>query len=334
MPAWHPTMNIVTISRCELAGGDDYRWPVTDLWVPLSARLGASEVLRDEVTAALAEALRHWIERVARDSASLCERALLRCDLARDREHGPDDADDVEFLAWFTPDELLLDVVDALLDLLPTGMVTGQPAAPKIPAGQKPSALETVAISLANMMFTSYRRPLQQLLNDGRSAYTIRRDGRGLVRRVDATVAALVNTAARVAEQPDRGSASTHLKRGYAAAYTLHPDPTRAYSEAIKAVEAAAHAALEPDNQKATLGTMVRVLRDHQDRLVVALTGKTGTEGLQTVESMMQLLWTGQTSRHGNLHTTRDETAEEAQMAVHLAASLVHWFSTGAVRRC
>lgn len=283
--------------------------------------------------AALAVSLRGWIDRVVRESASRCERALLRCDLARDPDHGPDDADDAEFLAWYTQDELLLDVVDALLDLLPLGKPIGNPA-PKMPAGQQLNGLEAVAYGLANMTFIEHRQPLQRLLDDGRSSYTIRPDGRGLVRRVDATVTALVNTAARgAAEQPDRGSASTHLRRAFDAAHALHPDPVRAYSESIKAVESAAHATLEPNNRNATLGTMLGVLRNQRHRLIVVLAGTTGTEGLQTVESMMRLLWTGHTSRHGNLQTTRDETAEEAQMAVFLAASLVQWFSTGAVYR-
>lgn len=281
-------------------------------------------------------ALRQWVEQVARSSSTLCDRVLLRCDLVRDHEQGPDDVDDVEFLAWFTPDELLLDVVDALLDLLPGGTLGARPAAPKVSAGQKPSTLDAVSFGLANMAFTMHRQPLerlQRLLDDGRSVYTIRPDGRGLIRRVDATVTALVNTTVRAAEQPERGSASTHLRRAYDAAYALHPDSTRAYSEAIKAVEAAAHATLEPSNPKATLGSMLRTLRGQSSWLVVTLAGKNGTEGLQTVESMMSLLWTGQTSRHGNLQATRDETADEANMAVLLAVSLVHWFSTGAVRR-
>jgi len=45
------------------------------------------------------------------------------------------------------------------------------------------------------------------------------------------------------------------------------------------------------------------------------------------------LLWDGQSSRHGSSTPTRDETLEEATMAVHLAAALVHWFTSGAVRR-
>ena len=48
---------------------------------------------------------------------------------------------------------------------------------------------------------------------------------------------------------------------------------------------------------------------------------------------MMELLWTGQTSRHGAQTVARRETQQETAMAVHLAVLLVHWFTTGAVRR-
>ena len=49
--------------------------------------------------------------------------------------------------------------------------------------------------------------------------------------------------------------------------------------------------------------------------------------------SMMELLWTGQTSRHGSQTPTAQEASDEARMAVHLAVTLVQWFTTGAVIR-
>ncbi|MFD8805218.1 hypothetical protein [Streptomyces sp. NPDC059597] len=305
---------------------------MTEIWTPLSLRHGVDEALRDHLSAALATALREWIAEAAGSSAGRCERVLLRCDLARDPEHGPDDdVDNIEFLAWWTPNEVLLDVVDAILDLLPTAIAPVR----RTLNGQvrEPSVFDITAYNMAVLKASRHREPLQLLLDDGRSVYTIRRDGRALVRRVDPTVTALLDAASRAAEQPERGSASAHLKRAYIAAYALHADPVRAYSEAIKAVEAAAHATLEPNNTKATLGTMLRELRQHPGRWEVTLAGKSGTEGAATVEAMMSLLWTGQTSRHGNLQATREESPDEARMAVDLAGALVRWFAAGVVRR-
>lgn len=48
---------------------------------------------------------------------------------------------------------------------------------------------------------------------------------------------------------------------------------------------------------------------------------------------MMRMLWEGQTSRHGSKEPARDETREEAEMAVQLASVLVLWFASGMVRR-
>ncbi|MFI6986560.1 hypothetical protein ACIBSV_49580 [Embleya sp. NPDC050154] len=50
-------------------------------------------------------------------------------------------------------------------------------------------------------------------------------------------------------------------------------------------------------------------------------------------QAMMQLLWDGQTSRHGKQTPTRPETLEEARAAVHAAAILVQWFVSGAFTR-
>ena len=48
---------------------------------------------------------------------------------------------------------------------------------------------------------------------------------------------------------------------------------------------------------------------------------------------MLDLLWKGQTARHGGQAPTRMETRAEAEMAVTLAVTLVQWSTTGAVRR-
>ncbi|SUP61782.1 Uncharacterised protein [Streptomyces griseus] len=47
----------------------------------------------------------------------------------------------------------------------------------------------------------------------------------------------------------------------------------------------------------------------------------------------MRTLWTGQTSRHGSQTGTVPETLEAARAGVHLAATLVQWFISGAVTR-
>ncbi|WP_416979350.1 hypothetical protein [Streptomyces sp. T028] len=51
--------------------------------------------------------------------------------------------------------------------------------------------LDSITLAFARRSYAKYRRPMMELLADGRSAYAVRRDGRALVRRVDSTVAAL-----------------------------------------------------------------------------------------------------------------------------------------------
>jgi len=81
------------------------------------------------------------------------------------------------------------------------------------------------------------------------------------------------------------------------------------------------------------LGTLLGELRQVRGKLAVPITGATDTEGMSLVEDLMKVLWDGQSSRHGNLQVTRDETDSEAVEAVHIAALLVQLFTTGAVTR-
>lgn len=47
---------------------------------------------------------------------------------------------------------------------------------------------------------------------------------------------------------------------------------------------------------------------------------------------MINLLWTGQTDRHAGQATLERVDQAPAEMAVHLAATLVQWFASGHVR--
>lgn len=302
---------------------------IEDQWAPLSLRdAPAARVLRDGVPASLQLPLREWVHAAADSHTSAAERAAVRIDVVLYSEDGGDeDVSTGERIAYWTPAEKLLDVTDALLDLMPTGGWMNTRPTAGLPVW------EVLSITRASLPDKRHREPLQGLLNDAGSLYTIRADGRALVRRVDPAVAAVTGEAMKAADQPVRGSATRHLRQALDAAYALQPDPVKAYSEAIKAVESAAHATLQPKHATATLGTMLGEFRQVRAKLTVPIAGKSGTEGLALVESMMGLLWTGQTSRHGNLQETRDETSQEAAMAVHLASTLVQLFASGAIRR-
>lgn len=216
------------------------------------------------------------------------------------------------FIAYDTPIELLPDIVDAVLHLQ-VGFIDPLSFKPALDPG---------------------RKVLGELLEDS-PVLRMRADGNGLERWSDVMVEEAFAEAVRSAEMADRsGSADRHLRKAWECAHTAEPDPVRSYSEAIKAVEAAAHAVVEPNNPNATLGTIIRKLRTHPESISLAISGRDGLAGdTRRLVACLELLWKGQSARHGSAMPTRPETLEEATMAVHLAVTLVQWFTSGAVRR-
>ncbi|WP_404871009.1 hypothetical protein ACI1MP_37840 (plasmid) [Kitasatospora griseola] len=312
------------------------------LWTPLSFRDGGTVALRAEVSATLERPLRDWLYfALCREGGELWQRVALRCDLVLEAGDGGDESDDVAYeaaLAYGIPTNLLLEAVDAALDLLP--VPTPVPLVPARRAEDPPMDRKTVAlVTLASMSeaLTQQRKvdraPLQQLLDDARSRYTVRADGRALVARVDPALVRALEAAVESGEQPERGSASEHLQEAFERAYAFTPDPVKAFSEAIKAVECAAHSTLQPNHRRATLGTMLGEMSNLASALVFEIEGADPQDGVEMVRLMMRQLWDGQTSRHGKKGPTRKETEAQAVAAVHLAAVLVQWFSSGAIRR-
>jgi hypothetical protein len=171
---------------------------------------------------------------------------------------------------------------------------------------------------------------LRALLESANSAYTLRDDARALELRVAPGVRELVQQAV----DGSRNSAGAHLITAWNAAYGRQADPSKAYGEAIKASEAALAPHVSPQNTRQTLGTMIADLRNAPQKWKFAIDATaTSTSGVETVLQMMQLLWTGQRSRHGGAAPTRLETADEARAAVHIAAALVQFGSSGALAR-
>lgn len=172
------------------------------------------------------------------------------------------------------------------------------------------------------------------MLQTGSSAYRVADDSTSLARRVDVTTTAAFNSAvAAAAAQPNAGSSADQLQEAWRELYGVTPNPSAAFSAAIKAVESAPHSIIEPNNARVTLGTMIGQQRNAPNRYETTLPGPGGNGGIEVLRNMMDLIWTGQTSRHGAQTVTREEKQEEAEMAVHLAVVLVHWFTSGAVRR-
>ncbi|HEY9324394.1 MAG TPA: hypothetical protein VIP50_05655 [Agromyces sp.] len=170
---------------------------------------------------------------------------------------------------------------------------------------------------------------LETVLARGSSMWKVgSRDGApGLERRVPQGVQ---DAADAVMAQP--GDAGRLLSEAWHAAFGINPDYEKAYSKAVKAVEAAIIPVVSPKNASATLGTVLGQMRGDGDWGLDMTKEHTTHTGAHVVLGMAQALWTGQADRHaGNTYTP--STQAEAEAAVFLAVPLVQWFSSGAVAR-
>lgn len=175
---------------------------------------------------------------------------------------------------------------------------------------------------------------LDRILTVGRSAWRVNAGRDGLERRIDETI-----TAAARQTIDDSSTANGHLKAAWSAVYGRDPNPDLAYGEAIKAVEDLACPLVLPraDNIR-TLGTVIRALQNdvgaNHSKWELVLAGKEGgPSNVESVVSMMTVLWEGQVSRHAGSTKSRRSSHEEAVAAVHLAVLIVRWLSLGVLRR-
>jgi hypothetical protein len=170
---------------------------------------------------------------------------------------------------------------------------------------------------------------LDELLTQGGAGWRVNAKQTGLERRVNPAVTTTVAATIRIAGD----EAADHLNSAWTAAYGRNLDPDKAYDEAVLAVEALACPLVCPNNPRRTLGTVIADLGNQTTRWELAIGDSTGQPaGTHHLTGMLTLLWQGQ-SRHAGSPNSRRQTQSEAEAAVHLAATLVQWLSTGVVRR-
>lgn len=170
---------------------------------------------------------------------------------------------------------------------------------------------------------------LAKILAQGRSKYeVVRRDsGYRLAERVPEGV-----QKAAEATFEQKTPAGALLKRAWENVYDLEPNDSLAYSQAVKAVEAAALPFLGITQETATLSHAVRAIekRDASWRLPF-LREHTEYPSRDVILGTLKSLYRGQRDRHGSDAYT-DVTHDEAEAAVLLAVTLVGWFSRGLVQ--
>lgn len=131
-----------------------------------------------------------------------------------------------------------------------------------------------------------------------------------------------------------KGRAGEYLRTAWIEMYGRNPDASKAYRQAVSAVEAAGEPTISPNNKRTTLGTMIRDFKAKPEKWNVPL-GDTPEQGRAVLLAMMEGVWHGQTDRHG----TADEDAplsvnqQESEAALHTAITLVYLFTAGLVTR-
>ena len=175
---------------------------------------------------------------------------------------------------------------------------------------------------------------LEAILCEGHSVWKVSDNLLALERRQDAIVTAASHHAAQSARSTGRQAATDHLNNAWAAVYGLHPDTSKAYGEAVLAVEAAAVPAIVPNQPDATLGNVYGQLlhQGHLYELVILSKSRTPASP-EPVTELIGLLWHGHTDRHEGNVPSIPPTQAAAEMAVHAAAMLVQWFSSNAILR-
>lgn len=167
---------------------------------------------------------------------------------------------------------------------------------------------------------------LKTMLDEARSVYTVGVDEDRyfqLQLRQPSELTAIVEAAADGAS-----NASVHLRDAWSKAFARVPDPASACVEIVKAIEVAAKPVVTPDDPRATLGKMIKAMRDKPNKWT---TDAGAPADVESVISLIDLVWTG-CPRHGDDTQPAEVATECAQMLVQAGAMLVHWFQTGRVR--
>jgi hypothetical protein len=132
-----------------------------------------------------------------------------------------------------------------------------------------------------------------------------------------------------IEQLPPASRAREHLTLAWNGLMGRDPDPSTAYREAVKALEAVAKPVIVPTARRATLGSMVSAMRDAPEKWTTTL------GDVEDIRRQMDAVLRGQTDRHGSDDPSVPlaVSQEEADFAVHSCVALVRLFAGGHVRR-
>lgn len=275
----------------------------------LAGRPADTTLCRD-ISDHLKPVLRHWIVLACQHDDKVAQRVALRLGVSP-KPAGQTGHSFIDALREVDQDPDLLDVVDAIL-------------AVHRAADWFHSDLADIAANYGRLVVD-----LRDALEDAGSAFTLGDNARQLVERVDPTV----TEAFRCATENAEPTAAELLRDAWNQAYGLHPDPTAAYRQAVRAIEEVACPLVLPESPKATLGTVRDHLRDGGHKWRFVLVDRAGADTVDPLVAMLDRLWTGQVSRHGGAENSREQTMAEAEASVHVAVMLVQLLARDALAR-
>lgn len=207
------------------------------------------------------------------------------------------------------------------------------------PAVHRSFSDESLRLRLVDYLLAFEATPVEQdelnlILHEAGSVWTpgARAGSVGLLRRVDESLTEAV------AEAVGHGHAGQRLARAWNSAFGLQPNPSTAYSLAIKAIEDAAKPVVTPNDAGATLGRINgQITADPRWTLPFQRADSKYTSN-DALAALLRTIWAGQVDRHGgDVEPGEQEpvavTSEAAEATVVLAVAIVHLFTTGAVTR-
>jgi hypothetical protein len=183
----------------------------------------------------------------------------------------------------------------------------------------------------SKIITTSALNRLNEILIKGGSKWHVVVDGSKarMESRVDSTTINAYKQLTNTSED-----FSKHLKNAWEDSFGRSPDLSGAYSNAIKAVEAATWKVITPNNMKATLGTMLNdfEVQSKAGKFSVGFNDNDAEATLSLGHDLMQRLWKSQTDRHatGNY---KNPSQLEAESAVYMAITICQMFSSGLIAR-
>ncbi len=122
------------------------------------------------------------------------------------------------------------------------------------------------------------------------------------------------------------------LKKAWSYCYGREPQPSEAYTYAVKAVEAVSWQMVTPKHSTATLGTIIADLeaKNKSGKVTTLFKDKHAGASVEMILQNMKRLWQGHSDRHAT-GAYIEPTQLEAEVSLHLAITLCHLFTNNTI---